>query len=96
MHRNPNIVVRTVKPANFLVDITRCYNNSDETLVEVDDMGLAVWRCIEGEMDRGGIVRAFLALLTDEKTEDFVAMVSRDVNEFLDLLVRQGCLVEDA
>lgn len=95
MHRNPNIVVRKVEPANFLVDITKCYNSSEETLLEVDEMGLAVWSCIEGEMQRNAIISAFLDLLVDEKTDAFVSMVSQDVNEFLNLLLTHQCVLEE-
>ncbi len=95
MRRNPNIVVRAVDPANFLVDITKCYNSSEETLLEVDEMGLAVWNCIEDGMQRKDIVSAFLSLLIDEKTDEFVTMVTQDVNAFLDLLHQHKCIWEE-
>jgi len=95
MRRNPNIVVRKVDPANFLVDITKCYNSSEETLLEVDEMGLAVWNCIEDGMQRKDIVSAFLTLLVDEKTDEFVTMVTQDVNSFLDLLQQHQCILEE-
>ena len=95
MRQNPNIVVRKVEPANFLVDITKCYNSREETLVEVDEMGLAVWNCIEDGMQREDIVTAFLSLLVDEKTDEFITMVTQDVNAFLNLLLLHQCILED-
>lgn len=95
MQRNPNIVLRKVNPANFLVDITKSYNSSEESLLEIDEMGVAIWNCIKPKMSRSDIVSSFLSLLTDEKDEDFVSMVSRDVNEFLDLLASYHCILED-
>lgn len=95
MRQNPNIVVRKVDPANFLVDITKCYNSSEETLLEVDEMGLAVWNCIEDGLQREDIIRTFLSLLVDEKTNEFVAMVTQDVNAYLDLLLQHQCILEE-
>ena len=96
MKRNPNIVLRKVSPANFLVDITKSYNSSEESLLEIDDMGVAIWNCIEPGMSRQEIVASFLSLLADEKDEEFVSMVTGDVNEFLDLLVSYHCVLEDS
>ena len=95
MYRNPDIVMREVKPAHFLVDITKSYNSKEETMLEIDEMGVAIWNCIEPGMSRADIVSAFLALLTNEKDESFVAMVTKDVNEFLDLLASYHCVLED-
>ncbi len=94
MNRNPNIVIRKVPPAVFLVDITKCYNNKNESLLEIDDMGLAIWNCIGEASTRDDIIKLFLDILTDEKTNDFVEMVAEDVNAFLDILVMNGCVEE--
>ncbi len=93
--RNPDVVLRKVNPANFLVDMTKSYNSSEETILEIDDMGVAIWNCIEPGMNRTEIISSFLSLLADEKDEDFVSMVSDDVNEFLDLLASYQCIMED-
>lgn len=95
MKKNPNIVARKVPPVVFLVDITKCYNNKTQSLLEIDDIGFAIWECIESGMNRADIAERFLNLLTDEKTDDFIAMVKADVNAFLDILIQGGCLEED-
>lgn len=92
MKKNPNIVLRTVKPATFLVDITKCYNRSEEALLEINEMGVAIWSCIKGDITREDIISAFLSMLSDEKEENFVAMVTNDVNNFLDLLIKHNCV----
>ena len=95
MKKNPNIVTRSVPPVVFLVDITKCYNNKTESLLEIDDVGFAIWNCIESGMTRTEVLNRFLNLLTDEKTDEFVSMVTNDVNAFLDILVQAGCIEED-
>lgn len=95
MRRNPNIILRKVEPAHFLVDITKSYNSTEESLLEIDEMGVAIWNCIESNMSRADIISSFLALLVDEKDDDFVSMVSKDVNEFIDFLVSYQCVLED-
>lgn len=95
MKKNDNIVVRQVPPAVFLVDITRGYNTKEESLLEIDDIGLAIWNCIERGDSRQQVIDKFLALLTDEKTQDFIEMVSEDIDTFLDILIQGGCIEEE-
>lgn len=95
MKKNDNIVVRQVPPAVFLVDITKGYNNNKESLLEIDDMGLAIWNCIEYGNSRQQVIDKFLSLLSDEKTQDFIEMVSDDVNTFIDILIQGDCIEED-
>ncbi len=94
MKKNDNIVVRQVPPAVFLVDITKGYNNNKESLLEIDDMGLAIWNCIEYGNSRQQVIDKFLSLLSDEKTQDFIEMVSDDVNTFIDILIQGDCIEE--
>lgn len=94
MYKNENIVIRKVEPATFLVDITKCYNSTEETLTEINEIGCAIWNCINGNVTRQQILEAFLELLLDEKTDEFIEMVSNDVNSFVNLLLQQGCLIE--
>lgn len=94
LRKNPNIVLRIVPPAAFLVDITRSYNNQDDTLVEINEMGRFIWKSIDGCMPDGTIISKLLDELQDEKTEEFVSMVSADVRQFLSMLVTHGCLEE--
>ena len=95
MKKNENIVTRTVPPVVFLVDITKGYNNKEESLLEIDEIGLAIWNCINTGDSRQQVIDKFLSLLTDEKTQEFVEMVSGDVNAFIDILVQGGCIEEE-
>lgn len=95
MRKNSNIVTRVVPPVVFLVDITKSYNSKKESLLEIDDIGYAIWDCIEDGITRRDVIDKFLHLLNDEKTPEFVSMVSADVNSFLDVLVQSGCVEEE-
>ena len=95
MNKNGNIVTRRVPPAVFLVDITKGYNSREESLLETDDVGLAIWECIEPGSSRQQVIDRFLSRLADEKTPEFIAMVTEDVNAFLDILAQGGCIGED-
>lgn len=94
MRRNPNIVMRRVPPATFLVDITKCYNNKKDSLLEIDEIGAALWGLIDDEVTREIVCARFLDLLTDEKSEEFIEMVTNDINEFLDTMVANGTVYE--
>ena len=95
MRKNPNIVVRTVPPAVFRVVKTKCYNSSDESMLEIDEIGHAIWNCMVGSRSRKEIISDFLKLLTDEKTPEFIETVTADVNAFLDILVDHNCAEEE-
>lgn len=95
MKKNSNIVTRCVPPVTFLVDITKGYNSKKENLLEIDEVGLAIWNCIMDGGSRQEVINKFLLLLNDEKTPEFISMVSDDVNSFIDILVQSGCIEED-
>lgn len=95
MKKNPNIVIRKVKPASFLVDITKCYNNRNETLLEIDEIGCAIWNLIHEGSSNETVLHDFLELLSDEKTEEFVCMVRQDVNAFINILMINHCIIEE-
>lgn len=93
MKKNPNIVIRKVTPASFLVDITKCYNNRNETLLEIDEMGCMIWNSIHEGSSNETVLHDFLELLSDEKTEEFVCMVRQDVNDFINILILNHCII---
>lgn len=95
MHKNPDIAIRKVPPATFLVDITKCYNNKKESLLEIDEMGCILWDLIKEGISREQLCLQFLNMLTDEKTAEFVRMVTNDVHEFLDIMEANGMVFEE-
>lgn len=92
--KNKNVVERAILPSYFLVDITKCYNNEHEKMFITDEMGIEIWRSIsDGDLFEN-VLEKFLNKLTDDKNEKLIETVTNDLNEYLQLLMRQGYVFE--
>lgn len=93
-NKNENIIVRKVLPSYFLVDITKCYNNTEEKMFITDEIGYEIWNTIQNGDTYESIYNKFLNKLTDEKTDDLKKCVNDDLQEFMNRLLEQDCLYE--
>lgn len=92
--KNKNIVERTILPSYFLVDITKCYNNEYEKMFITDEIGIEMWRSISDGDLFGNVLEKFLCKLADDKDEQLIETVTNDLKEYLELLIKQGYVVE--
>ena len=92
--KNQNIVLRKVLPSYFLVDITKCYNNTEQKMFITDEMGAEIWNIMNSEDTFEMVYSRLLEKLVDEKTEDLKACVREDLQEYLQLLLDQECIYE--
>lgn len=92
--KNPNVVLREIDPSYFLIDITKCYNNTEEKMFITDEMGAEIWADITDGGSFETVFTAFLEKLTDEKTDDFKMRVRTDLKEYIQHLKEQGYLYE--
>lgn len=92
--KNPNIVLRKIDPSYFLVDITKCYNNTEEKMFITDEVGAEIWDTITDGDSFETVFAAFLEKITDEKTNDFKMCVKADLKEFIQRLKVQEYLYE--
>ena len=92
--KNKNIVIRHIEPSYFFVDITKCYNNSQEKMFVTDEIGATIWEVCQDGDDFEIVLNNFLDKLSDDKTDEFVDMVGKDVKEYITRLVMEGFLEE--
>lgn len=89
--KNENIVARSIHGSNYLIDITQNYVDEKSSLYEINDIGMFVWRCIDGKSDASEITKRLIAQLTDEVPYD---VVYEDIIDFIKTLHKQGFIIE--
>lgn len=92
--KNENIVLRKIEPSYFLVDITKCYNNTEQKMFITDEVGAEIWNTIEDGDVFEAVYEKFLAKLTDEKTDELKECVRADLQEYIQKLLDQECIYE--
>lgn len=92
--KNQNIVLRKIYPSYFLVDITKCYNNTEQKMFITDEVGAEIWNTINSGDSFETIYVNLLKKLTNEKTDVLKARVKADLQEFIQLLLEQECIYE--
>ncbi len=89
--QNENIVSRKIHDAIFLIDITDNYNNSECTLMEIDEMGLYIWSMLDSAISIDEVAKKIKAALVDDVEYE---QIYDDVKEFILVLVEQGYVKE--
>lgn len=89
--QNENIVSRKIHDAIFLIDITDNYNNSECTLMEIDEMGLYIWSMLDSVTSIDEVAKKIKAALVDDVEYE---QIYDDVKEFILVLVEQGYVKE--
>ncbi len=92
--KNSNIVLRKIYPSYFLVDITKCYNNTKQKMFITDEVGAEIWNTINCGDSFEQVFDKFLEKITDEKTADFKDCVKTDLQEFIQRLSEQEYIYE--
>lgn len=92
--KNKNIVLRKIDPSYFLIDITKCYNNTEQNMFITDEIGAEIWNSISDGDSFEMVFLKFLDKLTDDKTDEFVECVKADTREYIQKLINQECIYE--
>lgn len=92
--KNPNIVLRKIEPSYLLVDITKCYNNTEQKMFITDEVGAEIWNTISCGDSFEKVFFSFLEKLTDEKTDDLKKCVKVDLREYIQRLLEERYLYE--
>ncbi len=90
--RNENIVARVVHDTFFLIDIKQNYFDNKCSLYEINELGYFIWSCIPEAGDVKEIAKRIKKEVDDQI--DLNCIID-DVKCFLDVLKREGYIVED-
>lgn len=84
--KNKEIVLRKVGQFYFLIDPRVSYNSDDEDIFQTDEIGAAMWNCIDEETDFTTVYESFIKLLNDELTPELRRQIDSDLRDYLNQL----------
>ena len=67
--------------------------NEKSSLYEINDVGMFIWQCIDGQSDASEITKKLMTQLNDDVPFD---VVYEDTVDFIRVLINEGFIVEGA
>ena len=84
-----SIVDRKISDSFFLIDITDNYSGNECALYEINEIGLFIWRLIDGKNDVQDIIRIVKDAVDGDVSEE---LLENDIKEYMSELKEIGFL----
>lgn len=90
--RNENIVARKIHGVFFLIDTKQSYMNDKCSLYEINELGFFVWNAL---LETENVYEIANMIKKEVEDDINIELIVNDVSGFLDMLRREGYVVED-